>query len=103
MTQAAGITPDIMCVGKALTGGFVSLAATLATQKVAETMQPRALMHGPTFMANPVLRVAAESTAMIAEGTWHADVARIEQGLRAGLSDAPASRARRHRCTGNGP
>ena len=90
MTQAAGITPDIMCVGKALTGGFVSLAATLATQKVAETMQPRALMHGPTFMANPLsCAVAAESTAMIAEGTWRADVARIEQGLRAGLSDAP--------------
>ncbi|MFW9145602.1 adenosylmethionine--8-amino-7-oxononanoate transaminase [Corynebacterium striatum] len=90
MTQAAGITPDIMCVGKALTGGFVSLAATLATQKVAETMQPPALMHGPTFMANPLsCAVAAESTAMIAEGTWRADVARIEQGLRAGLSDAP--------------
>ena len=90
MTQAAGITPDIMCVGKALTGGFVSLAATLATQKVAETMQPPALMHGPTFMANPLsCAVAAESTAMISEGTWRADVARIEQGLRAGLSDAP--------------
>lgn len=94
MTQAAGITPDIMCVGKALTGGFVSLAATLATQKVAETMQPPALMHGPTFMANPLsCAVAAESTAMISEGTWRADVARIEQGLRAGLSDAPASPA----------
>lgn len=91
MTQAAGITPDIMCVGKALTGGFISLAATLATQKVAETMQPPALMHGPTFMANPLsCAVAAESTAMISEGTWRADVARIEQGLRAGLSDAPA-------------
>ncbi|HAT1310497.1 TPA: adenosylmethionine--8-amino-7-oxononanoate transaminase [Corynebacterium striatum] len=92
MTQAAGITPDIMCVGKALTGGFISLAATLATQKVAETMQPPALMHGPTFMANPLsCAVAAESTAMISEGTWRADVARIEQGLRAGLSDAPGT------------
>ena len=45
MTQAAGVVPDIMCVGKALTGGFMSLAATLATERIAKGMQPRALMH----------------------------------------------------------
>ena len=86
---AAGITPDIMCVGKALTGGFMSLAATLATPRVAEGMRPKALMHGPTFMANPLAcAVAAEATALIAEGAWKEDVPRIEQGLRAGLASA---------------
>lgn len=89
MTQAAGVVPDIMCVGKALTGGFMSLAATLATERIAKGMQPRALMHGPTFMANPLAcAVAAESTAMIAEGTWRSDVSRIEAGLRAGIPGA---------------
>lgn len=89
MTQAAGVVPDIMCVGKALTGGFMSLAATLATARVAEGMQPRALMHGPTFMANPLAcAVAAESTEMIAEGTWRTHVPRIEAGLRAGIPRA---------------
>ena len=85
-THAAGITPDILCVGKALTGGFMSLAATLATKEVAETMQPAALMHGPTFMANPLAcAVATEATAMIREGEWRSDVARIESALVAGL------------------
>ncbi|WP_179948330.1 adenosylmethionine--8-amino-7-oxononanoate transaminase [Corynebacterium liangguodongii] len=89
-TQAAGVVPDIMCVGKALTGGFISLAATLATDRVARGMEPAALMHGPTFMANPLAcAVAAESTAMIAEGNWAEQVARIEAGLRRGLADAP--------------
>lgn len=88
-THAAGITSDIMCVGKALTGGFMSLAATLATPKVVEGMEPKALMHGPTFMANPLAcAVAAEATALIAEGAWKEDVPRIEEGLRVGLSTA---------------
>lgn len=86
-THAAGITPDILCVGKALTGGFMSMAATLATQEVAETMQPAALMHGPTFMANPLAcAVATEATTMVREGGWRAQVARIESELVAGLS-----------------
>lgn len=88
-THAAGIIPDILCVGKALTGGFMSLAATLAKPKVVEGMEPKALMHGPTFMANPLAcAVAAEATALIAEGAWEEDVPRIEEGLRAGLSMA---------------
>ena len=86
-THAAGITPDILCVGKGLTGGFMSMAATLATQEVAETMQPAALMHGPTFMANPLAcAVATEATTMVREGAWRAQVARIESELVAGLS-----------------
>lgn len=81
-----GVVPDILCVGKALTGGFMTLAATLATDKVARTMQPAALMHGPTFMANPLAcAVACEATAMIAEGAWREQVPLIEEGLRAGL------------------
>ncbi|APT92020.1 adenosylmethionine-8-amino-7-oxononanoate aminotransferase [Corynebacterium phocae] len=90
MTQAAGITADILCVGKALTGGFMSLAATLATEKVATGMQPAALMHGPTFMANPLAcAVAAESTEIIKEGHWRTQVANIESWLKAGLANAP--------------
>lgn len=88
-TQAAGVTPDILCVGKALTGGFMSLAATLATSGVVREMQPKALMHGPTFMANPLAcAVAAESTALIAEGEWKESVARIESELHQGLDSA---------------
>ncbi|AWB81990.1 adenosylmethionine--8-amino-7-oxononanoate transaminase [Corynebacterium yudongzhengii] len=88
-----GVVPDILCVGKALTGGFVTLAATLATERVAKTMEPSALMHGPTFMANPLAcAVAAESTALIAEGDWRRQVPRIEKELIDGLaplSDTP--------------
>ncbi|WP_442891892.1 adenosylmethionine--8-amino-7-oxononanoate transaminase [Corynebacterium sp. Marseille-Q4381] len=81
-----GVVPDIMCVGKALTGGFMTLAATLATEKIAAGMEPKALMHGPTFMANPLAcAVAAESVAMVAEGQWRTQVAAIEEGLREGL------------------
>lgn len=81
-----GVVPDIMCVGKAMTGGFMTLAATLATDKIASGMQPRALMHGPTFMANPLAcAVAAESVAMVAEGHWREQVARVEAGLERGL------------------
>lgn len=81
-----GVVPDIMCVGKAMTGGFMTLAATLATEKIASGMEPRALMHGPTFMANPLAcAVAAESVAMVAEGRWREQVSRIEAGLERGL------------------
>lgn len=88
-TQTAGIAPDILCVGKALTGGFMTLAATLATAKVAEGMAPRALMHGPTFMANPLAcAVAAEATQMILDGGWRTQVPAVEEGLRRGLQAA---------------
>ncbi|GAA1475151.1 adenosylmethionine--8-amino-7-oxononanoate transaminase [Corynebacterium felinum] len=90
-TTSAGVMPDIMCVGKALTGGFMSLAATVATSTIARVIDTPAgggaLMHGPTFMANPLAcAVAAESMSMIQEGQWRDDVARIEQALSAGLA-----------------
>ncbi|MDK8767847.1 adenosylmethionine--8-amino-7-oxononanoate transaminase [Corynebacterium freneyi] len=88
-TAAAGVTPDVLCVGKALTGGFLSLAATLTTREVASAIsagEGGGLMHGPTFMANPLAcAIAAENLDIIAEGRWRDDVPRIEAALRAGL------------------
>lgn len=89
VTAAAGVTPDVLCVGKALTGGFMSLAATLTTTHVATAIsngEGGGLMHGPTFMGNPLAcAVAAENLDMIAEGAWRVDVPRIEQMLKTGL------------------
>jgi adenosylmethionine-8-amino-7-oxononanoate aminotransferase len=88
-SELAGVTPDILCVGKALTGGYLSLAATLCTAEVAERLYGQALMHGPTYMGNPLAcSVALASTGLIAEGTWRDDVARIERALRDGLEPA---------------
>jgi adenosylmethionine-8-amino-7-oxononanoate aminotransferase len=88
----ARVAPDVMCVGKALSGGYLSLAATLCTSAVAETIssgEGGALMHGPTFMGNPLACAAAlASTGLLAGGAWRGDVARIERGLRDGLAPA---------------
>lgn len=88
-SAAAGAAPDILCLGKALTGGMLTLAAALTTGRVAAAISRAhgGLMHGPTFMGNPLAcAVAAEATAIIAEGDWRGQVPRIAAGLRAGLT-----------------
>ncbi|MHB8491580.1 MAG: adenosylmethionine--8-amino-7-oxononanoate transaminase, partial [Solirubrobacteraceae bacterium] len=90
--EHAGVSPDVMCVGKALTGGYISLAATLCTSRVAELVsagEGGALMHGPTFMGNPLACAAGlASTGLIQEGRWRDQVSRIEGALSAGLAGA---------------
>lgn len=86
--EHAGISPDILCVGKALSGGYLSLGATLCSDNVAAGIQG-ALMHGPTFMANPLAcSVACASLQLIASGHWSSQVAAISQQLQAELSPA---------------
>ncbi|TWP50284.1 adenosylmethionine--8-amino-7-oxononanoate transaminase [Lentzea tibetensis] len=88
----AGISPDVLCVGKALTGGYMTMAAALCTSRVADGIsrgEVPVLAHGPTFMGNPLAAaVSLASIELLLSQDWQCEVRRIEQGLHAGLAPA---------------
>jgi adenosylmethionine-8-amino-7-oxononanoate aminotransferase len=90
--EHANISPDIMCVGKAMTGGYLTMAATVTTEEVAQGIsagEPGVFMHGPTFMANPLAcAVANSSIDLLFASDWNRKVTTIENRLRLGLEAA---------------
>lgn len=88
--EHAAISPDIMCLGKTLSAGYITLAATLCSSDIAEVIQQGeagVFMHGPTFMANPLAcAVAGRSLNLLSENNWQQQVSQIEQVLKEGLA-----------------
>lgn len=87
--EHAEVVPDIMCVGKTLTGGYISFAATITNEKIAEGIssgRAPVFMHGPTFMGNPLAcAIASESLSLLISSDWEAKVSNIENQLKRGL------------------
>jgi adenosylmethionine-8-amino-7-oxononanoate aminotransferase len=93
--EAADVVPDVLCLGKALTGGYLTLAAVLCTGEVARAVsasESGVLMHGPTFMGNPLAcAVALASLDLLESRDWAADIARLHRHLDAGLGPLRAA------------